>query len=73
MKYNSDSLIFLEGFIERTKETIEKANWSGLINACGAFLGACNIENYGEIWNENKMKMSELVATIKIELILFRK
>jgi hypothetical protein len=53
LKYNSYSLIFLEGYIERTKVNIEKANWSGLINACGAFFGACIIENYGGIWNKN--------------------
>ena len=54
LKYNSDSVKYLEGFIERTKVNIEKDNWRGLINSCGAFLGECIIENYGGIWKEDE-------------------
>ena len=54
LKYDSSSVKFLEGFVERTKVNIEKDNWSGLINSCGAFLGECIIENYGGIWKKDE-------------------
>lgn len=54
LKYNSDSVKYLEEFIERTKMNVERDNWSGLINSCGAFLGECIIENYGGVWKKDK-------------------
>lgn len=54
LEYDSDSVKFLEGFIERTKVNIEKDYWNGLINSCGAFLGECIIENYGGTWEEDE-------------------
>ena len=54
LKYDSKSVKFLEGFIERTKVNMEKDEWSGLINSCAAFLGECIIENYGGIWKKDE-------------------
>jgi hypothetical protein len=50
IKYNAKGVKFLEGFIERNKTQIEKEEWNGLINSCGAFLGQSIIENYGGKW-----------------------
>ena len=50
LKYNAESVKFLEGFIERNKATFEKEDAKGLINSLGAFLGQCIIENYGGQW-----------------------
>lgn len=50
IKFDSDGVKFLEGFIERNKTQIAKDEWLGLINSCGAFLGQCIIENYGGEW-----------------------
>ncbi len=50
LKYDAESVKYLEGFIERTKDQIPKEQWQGLINSCAAFLGQCIIENYGGQW-----------------------
>lgn len=47
LKYDSDGVKFVEGFIERNKTQIPREEWNGLIDSCGAFLGQCIIENYG--------------------------
>ncbi|MBX7153597.1 MAG: hypothetical protein U0Y96_14830 [Candidatus Kapaibacterium sp.] len=52
IKYDSDGVKFVEGFIERNKVQIAKEEWTGLINSCGAFLGQCIIENYGGQWTK---------------------
>ena len=50
LKYDSDSVKYLEGFIERQKTRFPGDEAKGLINSCGAFLGQCIIENYGGKW-----------------------
>lgn len=52
LKYDVDSVKFLEGFIERNKLEIPRDEWDGLINSCGAFLGQCVIKNYGGEWQK---------------------
>lgn len=53
LKYDSDSVKYLEGFIERVKPEFPKEDWGGLINSCGAFLGQCVIENFGGYWEKD--------------------
>lgn len=48
--YSAEGVKFLEGFIERNKQEIPREEWSGLMNACAAFLGQCLIEQYGGRW-----------------------
>ena len=50
LKYDADSIKFIEGFIERNKGNFEKEESKGLINSLGSFLGQCIIENYGGQW-----------------------
>ena len=50
LKYDADSVKFIEGFIERNKGNFEKEEGKGLINSLGSFLGQCIIENYGGQW-----------------------
>ena len=50
LKYDADSVKFLEGFIERNKASFDKEESKGLINSLGSFLGQCIIENYGGQW-----------------------
>jgi hypothetical protein len=50
LKYDADSIKFIEGFIERNKGNFEKEESQGLINSLGSFLGQCIIENYGGQW-----------------------
>lgn len=50
LKYDADSVKFVEGFIERNKGNFEKEESKGLINSLGSFLGQCIIENYGGQW-----------------------
>jgi hypothetical protein len=52
LRYDNESVKFIEGFIERTKIQIPKEEWDGLINSCAAFLGRCIIENYGGQWGK---------------------
>lgn len=50
IKFDGSGVKFLEGFIERNKNQIPQAEWGGVINSCGAFLGQCIIDNYGGQW-----------------------
>jgi hypothetical protein len=54
LEYDVASVKFMEGFIERNKLEIPEAEWDGLINSCGAFLGQCVIENYGGEWKRDE-------------------
>ncbi|MGH2552800.1 MAG: hypothetical protein ACRDEB_03745 [Chitinophagaceae bacterium] len=50
LEYDADSVKFIEGFIERNKNSFDKEQSSGLINSLGSFLGQCIINNYGGQW-----------------------
>lgn len=50
IKYDQNSVKFVEGFIERNKANFDKEESKGLINSLGAYLGQCIIENYGGQW-----------------------
>lgn len=62
LKYDADSVKFIEGFIERNKGDLEKEKWKGLINSLGSFLGQCIIENYGGQWQPDNETASIAVA-----------
>jgi len=53
LKYNAESIKFLEGFIERNKANFNQEDAKGLINSIGSFLGQCIIENYGGHWERD--------------------
>ncbi|WP_299123232.1 hypothetical protein [uncultured Tenacibaculum sp.] len=53
LKYDSKSIKFLEGFIERVKKNFGKEEREGLITSCGAFLGETIIKNYGGEWGKD--------------------
>ena len=50
LKYDKNSVKFIEGFIERNKASFDSEENKGLINSLGSFLGQCIIENYGGQW-----------------------
>ena len=50
LKYDTNSVKFIEGFIERNKGSFDEEESRGLINSLGSFLGQCIIENYGGQW-----------------------
>jgi len=50
LKYDKNSVKFIEGFIERNKANFDNEENKGLINSLGSFLGQCIIENYGGQW-----------------------
>lgn len=50
LKYDAESVKFIEGFIERNKSSFSREESNGLINSLGSFVGQCIIENYGGQW-----------------------
>ena len=51
LKFNEESVEYLEGFIERTKTGLNEEQINGLVTTIGAFLGECIIKNYGGYWD----------------------
>ena len=62
LEYDEASVTFIESFIERNKQQIEKEQWNGLINSLGAFWGQCIIENFGGKWEMDQDLQSVCVA-----------
>ena len=54
LKYNADSVKFIEEFIERNKSSLDEKESKGLIYSLGSFLGQCIIKNYGGQWQVDK-------------------
>lgn len=52
LSYDLESVKFIEGFIERTKEHIKSKdeNGGGFIDSMSSFFGECIIANYGGHW-----------------------
>jgi hypothetical protein len=74
LKYDIDSIKFIEGFIERNKSSFGKEETKGLINSLGAFLGQCIIENYGGQWQlDNEMGTMAVVFDDKNKAYPFSK
>lgn len=62
LKYNGESVLFIEGFIERNKDRISKEERNGFISSLGSFIGQCIIENYGGQWQVDNEEGSVAVA-----------
>ena len=58
LKYNAESVKYLEGFIERVKIEMNEEELKGLINSCSAFLGECIIKKYGGQWVNHDGEMA---------------
>jgi hypothetical protein len=53
LQYDTESVKFLEGFIERNKNSFDKEQSQGLIHSLGSFLGQCIIDNYEGQWQHD--------------------
>jgi hypothetical protein len=62
LKYDAESVKFIEGFIERNKSSMDKEASKGLINSLGSFLGQCIISNYGGHWAIDKETNAVCIA-----------
>ena len=54
LKYDEQSVKFIEEFIEKNKNSFEKEEWDGIINGLGCFIGQCIINNFGGQWEVEK-------------------
>ena|ERR1051326_851901 len=53
LNFDSDSVKWLDGFIERIRPTLDESQIQGLSNSFGAFLGECIIANYRGSWRQS--------------------
>ena len=49
---DSESVKWLDGYIERIRPGMDESQIQGLSNTIGAFLGECIIANYGGSWRQ---------------------
>ena len=49
---DSESVKWLDGYIERIRPGMDQSQIRGLSNTIGAFLGECIIANYGGSWRQ---------------------
>ena len=54
LTFDSDSVKWLEGYIERVRPSMDESQIHGLSNMIGAFLGECIISNYGGSWRQSE-------------------
>ena len=54
LKYNAESVKYIEGFIDRTRESVDSEKSDGFVASLGAFIGQCIIENFGGKWNQDE-------------------
>jgi len=52
LTFDSDSVKWLDGYIERVRAGMDQSQIYGLSNTIGAFLGECIISNYGGSWRQ---------------------
>lgn len=53
LAFDSDSVKWLDGYIERVRSGMDESQIHGLSNTIGAFLGECIISNYGGSWRQS--------------------
>ena len=53
-RYNAESVKYIEGFIDRTRESVDSEKSDGFVASLGAFIGQCIIENFGGKWNQDE-------------------
>ena len=54
LTFDSDSVKWLDGYIERVRAGMDESQIYGLSNTIGAFLGECIISNYGGSWRQSE-------------------
>ena len=54
LAFDSDSVKWLDGYIQRIRSGIDESQIQGLSNTIGAFLGECIIANYGGSWRQSE-------------------
>ncbi len=54
LTFDSDSVKWLDGYIERVRSGMDESQIHGLSNTVGAFLGECIISNYGGSWRQSE-------------------
>jgi hypothetical protein len=54
LKYDHESLEYLDDYIKRGRKTFEGKDQSGLVKTIGSFLGECIIANYGGHWKQDE-------------------
>ena len=52
--YDSDSVKWLDGFIERQRENADDEKIQSLSGVLGSFLGECIIKNFGGKWEQTE-------------------
>jgi hypothetical protein len=53
LTFDSDSVKWLDGYIERVRSGMDESQIHGLSNTIGAFLGECIISHYGGSWRQS--------------------
>ena len=53
LTFDSDSVKWLDGYIERVRSRMDESQMHGLSKTIGAFLGECIISNYGGSWRQS--------------------
>lgn len=54
LKYDRQSLQWVNDFIERVRLELDEASIDGLVYWIGSFLGECVVANYGGEWRESE-------------------
>ena len=54
LSFDSDSVKWLDGYVERVRSGMDESEIHGLSNTIGAFLGECIISNYGGSWRQSE-------------------
>lgn len=54
LKYDAESVAWLDGFIERQRESFPGDEAEGLVIVIGSFLGECVIANFGGRWSDRE-------------------
>ena len=62
LDYNTNSIKFVEDFIERQRNNFDSEQRKGLVNSIGSFVGQCIIKNYGGHWQLDQDTQTVCVA-----------
>lgn len=62
LDYDTQSVKFIEEFIERQRDNFDHEQRKGLINSIGSFVGQCVIKNYGGQWQVDEETQSVCIA-----------
>ena len=62
LDYDTNSVKFVEEFIERQRNNFDSEQRKGLVNSIGSFVGQCIIKNYGGHWQLDQDTQTVCVA-----------